>query len=112
MLKHLKNVTNQSDISFEASFGVNASSQNKIDSRFLLKSNFSVSSSEEEDDKESNEDNWKTSTDQTDKHLINDAGRAAQILLQDEGIKMTQSLRRKIIRYQSDLGANILLKQS
>ena len=44
--------------------------------------------------------------------MINQASRTAQILLQDEGIKMSQSLRHKIIRYQGDLGANILRRQS
>ena len=105
VLKHLKNVTGNSCNSSEASFGVNA------DSRFMLKTNFSVSSTSEQDQVEDDE-KWKGSTCQTDKHLINVAGRAAQILLQDDGIKMTQSLRHKIIRYQSDLGANILRKQS
>ena len=48
---------------------------------------------------------------QTEKKLIGAASRTAQILLQDEGIRMTRSLRKKIIAYQGDLGAKILDRQ-
>lgn len=44
--------------------------------------------------------------------LIKRAERTAQILLQDEGIRMSQGMRRKIIDYQGDLGHKILMKQA
>ena len=44
--------------------------------------------------------------------LIQRAGRTAQILLQDEGVRLSRTMRRKIIDYQGDLGHKILMKQA
>ena len=76
----------------------------------MLKSDLEISSTSEDVSSIASGDKKETS--KTDKQLISQASRTAQILLQDEGIKMTQSLRRKIIDYQSDLGSKILLRQS
>ena len=42
--------------------------------------------------------------------MIRRANRTAQILLQDDGIKMTRPLRQKILNYQSDMGYQMLTK--